>query len=53
MIDNGNHLVLSGNRAVNDYLARIGAMDGLTGPSRAEFAFVDLENGERWMPQAQ
>jgi protoporphyrinogen oxidase len=25
VIDNGNHLVLSGNRAVHDYLARIGA----------------------------
>lgn len=48
VIDNGNHLVLSGNRAVNDYLARIGAKDGLAGPQRAEFAFVDLENNERW-----
>jgi glycine/D-amino acid oxidase-like deaminating enzyme len=48
VIDNGNHLVLSGNRAVNDYMARIGAKDGLTGPSRAEFAFVDLANNERW-----
>ncbi len=26
-IDNGNHLVLSGNRAVADYLATIGASD--------------------------
>jgi phytoene dehydrogenase-like protein len=25
VIDNGNHLVLSGNRAVHAYLARIGA----------------------------
>ena len=48
VIDNGNHLVLSGNRAVNDYLARIGAKDGLAGPPRAEFAFVDLANDERW-----
>jgi len=48
VIDNGNHLVLSGNRAVNDYLARIGAKDGLVGPPRAEFAFVDLKSGERW-----
>jgi squalene-associated FAD-dependent desaturase len=48
VIDNGNHLVLSGNRAVNDYLARIGAKDGLMGPKRAEFAFVDLENSARW-----
>jgi squalene-associated FAD-dependent desaturase len=48
VIDNGNHLVLSGNRAVNAYLARIGAKNGLAGPARAEFAFVDLENNQRW-----
>ena len=49
VIDNGNHLVLSGNRAVHDYLARIGAKNALAGPPRAEFAFVDLRNDERWM----
>ena len=49
VIDNGNHLVLSGNRAVRDYLARIGARDALEGPPRAEFAFVDLRDGRRLM----
>jgi squalene-associated FAD-dependent desaturase len=48
VIDNGNHLVLSGNHAVNAYLARIGAKACLAGPARAEFAFVDLENNESW-----
>ena len=48
VIDNGNHLVLSGNRAVNDYLARIGAKNALAGPPRAELAFVDLRDGEGW-----
>jgi len=48
VIDNGNHLVLSGNRAVNAYLARIGAGDRLAGPTRAEFAFVDLNDGRQW-----
>jgi len=48
VIDNGNHLVLSGNRAVHDYLARIGARDALAGPAQAEFDFVDLRNGRRW-----
>ncbi len=48
VIDNGNHLVLSGNRAVRDYLARIGAKDALAGPPRAEFDFVDLRDGSRW-----
>jgi squalene-associated FAD-dependent desaturase len=49
VIDNGNHLVLSGNRAVNDYRKRIGAQDALIGPPRAEFAFMDLKDGARWM----
>jgi squalene-associated FAD-dependent desaturase len=40
--------VLSGNRAVHTYLARIGARDALAGPPRAEFAFVDLRDGRRW-----
>ncbi len=48
VIDNGNHLVLSGNRAVNDYLKRIGAEDRLSGPPHAEQAFVDLASGARW-----
>jgi squalene-associated FAD-dependent desaturase len=49
VIDNGNHLVLSGNQAVQAYLARIGARDALVGPPRAEFAFVDLQDGRRWL----
>ena len=47
-IDNGNHLVLSGNRAVQDYLARIGASDRLAGPDKAEFVFADLKTGRGW-----
>jgi squalene-associated FAD-dependent desaturase len=47
-IDNGNHLVLSGNRALHDYLGRIGAVARLTGPARAAFPFIDLRTGERW-----
>jgi squalene-associated FAD-dependent desaturase len=47
-IDNGNHMVLSGNAAVRRYLAAIGAADRLAGPSRAEFPFVDLATGARW-----
>ncbi len=47
-IDNGNHLLLSGNVAMMDYLRRIGAEDQLTGPSRAAFPFVDLSDGSRW-----
>ncbi|MCF8499737.1 MAG: hydroxysqualene dehydroxylase HpnE [Rhodospirillum sp.] len=47
-IDNGNHLLLSGNRAVRDFLATIGAPDALRGPERASFPFLDLATAERW-----
>lgn len=47
-IDNGNHLVLSGNRATMAYLARIGAGNALTGPDNAHASFCDLKTGERW-----
>jgi squalene-associated FAD-dependent desaturase len=47
-IDNGNHLVLSGNHATLDYLAAIGARERLVGPDAPAFAFVDLATGERW-----
>ncbi|MGF1641096.1 MAG: hydroxysqualene dehydroxylase HpnE [Rhodospirillales bacterium] len=47
-IDNGNHLVLSGNENTRAYLEAIGAGARLRGPERAEFPFVDLETGARW-----
>jgi squalene-associated FAD-dependent desaturase len=47
-IDNGNHLLLSGNRAAAAYLKSIGASDMLDGPAHAVFPFVDLKSGERW-----
>ncbi|MDT7935050.1 MAG: hydroxysqualene dehydroxylase HpnE [Sphingomonadaceae bacterium] len=47
-IDNGNHLVLAGNRAVMDYVRRIGAADRLRGPAEARYPWVDLATGERW-----
>ena len=48
VIDNGNHLIMSGNRATLDYLRRIGAKDPLAGPRGAEYPFVDVKSGERW-----
>lgn len=48
-IDNGNHLLLSGNREILAYLDRIGARDTLTGPDRARFPFHDLATGESWV----
>lgn len=47
-IDNGNHLLLSGNHAAMAYLARIGTTHALTGPAGPDFPFLDLESGERW-----
>src|SRR5437667_810988 len=47
-IDNGNHLLLSGNHAALDYLERIGALGALEGPSKAVFPFIDAATGERW-----
>jgi protoporphyrinogen oxidase len=48
MIDNGNHLVLSGNSSVLAYVEEIGAQDRLMGPQHAAFPFVDLATNERW-----
>ena len=48
VIDNGNHLVLSGNRAVQGYLTDIGSSEHLIGPDQAEIGFADLGAGERW-----
>src|SRR5580704_4223535 len=47
-IDNGNHLLLSGNRAALDYAREIGAGERLIGPPAAEFPFADLASGESW-----
>src|SRR5207237_5034768 len=47
-IDNGNHLILSGNHATLAYLDTIGTRERLTGPERPEFDFVDLASDERW-----
>jgi hydroxysqualene dehydroxylase len=48
VIDNGNHLLLSGNDAAMSYLNLIGGSDKLEGPAAAEFPFADLATGERW-----
>jgi squalene-associated FAD-dependent desaturase len=50
-IDNGNHLLLSGNHAAVGYAKSIGTAAGLVGPDSAEFSFVDLATQERWKLQ--
>jgi squalene-associated FAD-dependent desaturase len=47
-IDNGNHLLLSGNKAAAAYLDSIGTRDSLAGPAKAHFPFFDIQTGQRW-----
>ena len=47
-IDNGNHLLLSGNDAAMAFLDQIGARSTLGGPDVALFPFLDLTTGARW-----
>ncbi len=47
-IDNGNHLIMSGNKAARDYLDLIGSEEPLTGPPFATYPFVDVKSGKRW-----
>jgi squalene-associated FAD-dependent desaturase len=48
VIDNGNHLMLSGNHHARAYARAIGSEAGLAGPERARFDFMDMASGERW-----
>src|SRR5882724_3805017 len=47
-IDNGNHLLLSGNHAALAFVRDIGAAQKLVVPPAAAFDFIDLETRERW-----
>ncbi len=48
MIDNGNHLLLSGNAEALAFLRVLGTQDQLKGPLSADFPFVDIASGARW-----
>jgi len=48
LIDNGNHIILSGNRSALSFLKRIGGDIHLCGPASATFDFVDLATDQRW-----
>ena len=48
VLDNGNHFVLSGNRATFDYLRAIGSDDRMAGPEHADLDFIDFSDGARW-----
>jgi hydroxysqualene dehydroxylase len=47
-IDNGNHLLLSGNISALNYLHRIGARRSLIGPAEPIFPFRNIKTGEAW-----
>nr|WP_295835878.1 hydroxysqualene dehydroxylase HpnE [uncultured Azospirillum sp.] len=47
-IDNGSHMVLSGNRALLDYARRTGGGDALEELRPAAFPFIDLRTGAAW-----
>jgi squalene-associated FAD-dependent desaturase len=47
-IDNGNHLLLSGNSASLDYARKIGGFEKLAIAEEAAFDFCDLEQNTRW-----
>ncbi len=47
-IDNGNHLLLSANRATFGFLDRVHARQTLAGPGSPLFPFVDLGAGTHW-----
>ena len=47
-LDNGNHLLLSGNRGAYAFLDRVGARGTMAGPGTPVFPFMDLATGERW-----
>ena len=47
-IDNGNHVILSGNKSALGFLGAIGATGKMRGPEAADFNFVDLATNERW-----
>jgi hypothetical protein len=47
-IDNGNHLLLSGNLAAMAYIKETGAEGRVKSPASPSFPFVDVTTGERW-----
>ncbi|MEJ0016337.1 MAG: hydroxysqualene dehydroxylase HpnE [Acetobacteraceae bacterium] len=47
-VDNGNHLLLSGNRAAFRYIDDIDARHTLAMPDKPCFPFMDLASGTRW-----
>lgn len=47
-IDNGNHLIVSGNVAAMAYISEIGAASTFASQDKAIYPFIDLATKERW-----
>lgn len=47
-VDNGNHLLLSGNRAAMSYIRVTGGRSAIQMAPSAAFPFADLATGEHW-----
>lgn len=47
-IDNGNHLLVAGNKSAMAYLDASAARGTLIGPKEAVYAFLDVTSDERW-----
>ncbi|MDF1734986.1 MAG: hydroxysqualene dehydroxylase HpnE [Minwuia sp.] len=48
VIDNGNHLMMTANEAVFDYLTEVGALDRVRIGTPAAYPFIDTVTGQRW-----
>ena len=51
LIDNGTHVLLSGNHAALAFLHKTGGYAELTVSPRADFPFIDLASQQRWVLQ--
>ena len=47
-IDNGNHMLLSGNKDAAAFIDEIGARDQFGGPDKCIIPFVDIKTAEYW-----
>ncbi|MDR5857133.1 hydroxysqualene dehydroxylase HpnE [Caballeronia sp. LZ062] len=47
-VDNGCHLLLSGDHATLAYLRAIGSADNVSGPTQPDYPFLDAASGQTW-----
>jgi squalene-associated FAD-dependent desaturase len=48
-VDNGNHLLLSGNTSAMAFVDQVGSRGSLGGPGKPIFPFMNLETDARWV----